>query len=108
MTPPPIWLIPPIALALMAIQLAVILAVMRAQGRPLPLPGWRRRVPPWRRRLAYVAVLWHFLAASILLWSLEPGNELPEAARAARGLTSYVAGGVLVWVGITAARSTEA
>lgn len=105
---PPLWLILPIALALMAIQSAVILAVMNAQGRPLPIPEWWRRVPPLRRRLAYTAVLWHFLAASVLLWSLEPGNELPETVRIARGLLSLAAWIVLVWVGVTAARSTEA
>lgn len=104
---PPVWLVLPIALALMAIYAVVILTVMKAQGRALPIPAWWRRVPSLRRRLAYGAILWHFVAASIMLWSIEPGNELPEAAGAARGLLSLAAWIVLGWVVVAAARSTE-
>lgn len=84
--------------------MAALVLAFRMQGVPLPIPAWWTRVPPLQRRLAYLAIAWELVAASILLWSIEPGHELPAPIRIGRGLGSLVAWGIPIWTGVTAHR----
>ncbi|MDA0353703.1 MAG: hypothetical protein O3A10_16070 [Chloroflexi bacterium] len=95
-------------MAVAALSMATFALTFRMRGVPLPIPRWWRRVPSFQRRLAYLAIAGELVAASVLLWSIEPGHELPESIRLFRGLGSLVAVTILVWTGVAAARSHDA
>lgn len=104
MTLPPLWLVLPIVVGAGVLYLGGVAFLMRSQGHPLPIPAWWSALPATRRWLAYAAVAAELVAASVLLWSLEPGHTLPDAARVARGLTSLAATLALGWVAVSAWR----
>lgn len=89
---PPTWLLFSISMGVSALSIATLFVTLRAQ------------VPPLLRGLAYFAILYQLASVTLLLWSIEPGNELPTSIRAARGLIGLVAWVILGWTAVTAWR----
>ncbi len=105
---PPTWVLFPSLIAIGALSMAMVALTFRMQSVPLPIPARWISVPTFQRRLAYFAIAGELVAASVLLWSIEPGHQLPESVRLLRGLGSLVAVTILIWTGITVARSSKA